>query len=203
MIKYSSGLLDFHTHSTFSDGSLTPSQLVSEAKKTGVSAMALTDHNTISGLEEFQAACRKEDVFPIPLGVEIYAELPSEIVTPEDNRAPDLVILGKNVNPKPLYDYEQNLLKYFREVFLFESVRKLEVLGFKFPREKVREQYEILQRELQSPPKILHDFIGLPGNREVFLRYLQEHEINDEIAGREISFMNKYLFAIGTLTLIY
>ena len=40
-------LVDLHVHSTCSDGTLTPSELVSLAKKTGVSAFALTDHDTV------------------------------------------------------------------------------------------------------------------------------------------------------------
>ncbi len=196
--KYSSGLLDFHTHSTASDGSLTPTELVKHAKKQGISAMALTDHNTISGLEEFHAACKTEDVFPIPLGVEIYASLPLELIQEGDNRAPDLVMLGKKVCPEPFIEYEKKLLKYFREVFLFQTLRGLESVGFKFPNESVRQQYEILERELQSPPKIFHEFLNFPGNREVFLKYLQNLGVKkEEIPGREISWMNKYLYAIG------
>ena len=45
--------IDLHLHSTHSDGTLTPAELVSEAKRLGLSAVALTDHNTVSGLPEF------------------------------------------------------------------------------------------------------------------------------------------------------
>lgn len=47
---------DLHTHSTFSDGTLTPTQLAFEAEKLGLGAVALTDHNAIDGLEEFTHA---------------------------------------------------------------------------------------------------------------------------------------------------
>lgn len=195
--KYSLGLLDFHTHSTHSDGSLTPTELVREAKLKGISAMALTDHNTISGLEEFVDACKKEDIFPIPFGVEIYAQLPKQLVTDTDNQCPDLVILGRNVNPKPFEAYKNNLLRYFRERFFPESISRLRGLGFYFPEEEIIAQQEILKTELQSPPKILHDFLGYPGNLEVFLKYLSDLGVRDNIVGKEISYMNKYLFAVG------
>ena len=45
--------IDLHLHSTHSDGTLTPAELVFEAKRLGLSAVALTDHNTVSGLPEF------------------------------------------------------------------------------------------------------------------------------------------------------
>ena len=45
-------LVDLHTHSTASDGTLTPAGLVELAYKTGLSAIALTDHDTVAGIEE-------------------------------------------------------------------------------------------------------------------------------------------------------
>lgn len=48
--------VDLHTHSTASDGTLTPEELVRKAKDCGLQALALTDHDTTGGLEEaFQA----------------------------------------------------------------------------------------------------------------------------------------------------
>lgn len=44
--------IDLHTHSTCSDGTLTPSEVVKHAKDKGLSAIALTDHDTIDGLQE-------------------------------------------------------------------------------------------------------------------------------------------------------
>ena len=47
---------DLHCHSNRSDGSLTPTQLVRLAEEAGLSALALTDHNTTKGLAEFMDA---------------------------------------------------------------------------------------------------------------------------------------------------
>lgn len=49
-------ICDLHSHSTFSDGTCTPNELISIAKKQGLSALALTDHNTSKGLSEFLKA---------------------------------------------------------------------------------------------------------------------------------------------------
>ena len=43
-------IIDLHVHSTESDGTLTPEELVTEAKKAGLSAFALTDHDTCQGV---------------------------------------------------------------------------------------------------------------------------------------------------------
>lgn len=45
-------LADLHTHSTASDGQYSPAQLVDKARQAGVEMLALTDHDTIGGLDE-------------------------------------------------------------------------------------------------------------------------------------------------------
>lgn len=60
---------DLHAHSVYSDGTLTPAQLVELAEKTGLGAVALTDHNTVLGLPEFLAAAEGKAVKAVP-GVE-------------------------------------------------------------------------------------------------------------------------------------
>ena len=44
--------VDLHVHSTRSDGTFTPTQLVSMAKEKGLAAFALTDHDSVNGIEE-------------------------------------------------------------------------------------------------------------------------------------------------------
>ncbi|UZE94708.1 PHP domain-containing protein [Alkalimarinus alittae] len=51
-MSHLSSLIDLHCHSTASDGTLTPSDLVALAYQKGVKHLALTDHDTISGLDE-------------------------------------------------------------------------------------------------------------------------------------------------------
>ena len=51
-------ICDLHTHSVFSDGTDTPTEIIEKAMEIGLSAVALTDHNTISGLPEFLSAAR-------------------------------------------------------------------------------------------------------------------------------------------------
>lgn len=61
---------DLHNHTTCSDGELTPTELVKEGKKAGLAAIAITDHDTIEGLDEGLAAGRQEDLEVI-CGVEV------------------------------------------------------------------------------------------------------------------------------------
>ena len=57
---------DLHMHSVFSDGTLSPSELVALAEETGLSAIALTDHNTVLGLKDFMRAGETSSVSTIP-----------------------------------------------------------------------------------------------------------------------------------------
>ena len=63
-------LIDLHTHTTASDGSLTPAELVKAAKDAGLAAVAVTDHDTTAGLDEALQAGKRLDMEVVP-GVEI------------------------------------------------------------------------------------------------------------------------------------
>ena len=64
--------IDLHTHSTYSDGVLTPAELVRRAASRGVSLLALTDHDETGGLAEAMRAATDLDIVLVP-GVEISA----------------------------------------------------------------------------------------------------------------------------------
>lgn len=61
---------DLHTHSTFSDGRLRPAELVARAAERGVEALALTDHDVVTGLDEARAAAAEAGIELID-GVEV------------------------------------------------------------------------------------------------------------------------------------
>jgi len=62
--------IDLHTHTTASDGSFTPSQLVHHAREKGLRALAVTDHDTIDGNKEALDAGASEGLEVVP-GIEI------------------------------------------------------------------------------------------------------------------------------------
>ena len=59
-------LIDLHTHSTCSDGSMTPTQLVKHAAENNLTAIALTDHDTVSGVEEAVEAGGRYGIEVVP-----------------------------------------------------------------------------------------------------------------------------------------
>ncbi len=68
-------LIDLHTHSTASDGALSPAEIARAAQEAGLAAVALTDHDTTEGLAEFLAAARPDGPELVP-GVELSVERP-------------------------------------------------------------------------------------------------------------------------------
>lgn len=67
---------DFHTHSTLSDGRLTPTQLIELAASRGVRTMALADHDTLAGHPEAGVAAARHPGFLLVPAVEISCDLP-------------------------------------------------------------------------------------------------------------------------------
>ena len=67
------GYIDLHLHTTASDGVMSPSEIVRYAKTKGLQAFAITDHDTIEGLEEGLSEGKRIDFEVIP-GIEISAE---------------------------------------------------------------------------------------------------------------------------------
>lgn len=66
-------LCDLHTHSIYSDGTCTPAELIDLAKAAGLSAIALTDHNTVSGIPAFLEAGKDSGVILVP-GIEVSSD---------------------------------------------------------------------------------------------------------------------------------
>ncbi len=66
--------IDLHTHTTASDGTLSPRELVAAAQEAGLEAVAITDHDTVAGLAEGLAAGRELGLEVVP-GVEISMEV--------------------------------------------------------------------------------------------------------------------------------
>lgn len=63
--------LHLHTSYSFLDGFNDPYESAKRAKELGMKAMAVTDHNSLAGVIDFQKACHKEGIKPL-LGVELY-----------------------------------------------------------------------------------------------------------------------------------
>jgi predicted metal-dependent phosphoesterase TrpH len=122
-------LIDLHVHSTASDGSYTPAEVVRQAKEGGLAAIALTDHDTVDGLAEAMAAGEQLGLEVIP-GVEISAQYPGGTMH----------ILGLFVNyHNGLLDKRLAVLKQARIDRNPQIIAKLNALGIPVTMERVQE----------------------------------------------------------------
>jgi predicted metal-dependent phosphoesterase TrpH len=125
-----SSIGDFHTHSTHSDGKLTPTQLADMAHRNGVRVMALTDHDTTEGLADMAATLGRYPEISLVKGVELSTDIPGS----------EIHILGYFMNVED--EGFQRELARFREGRLGrgqEMVRKLRALGMPITWERVQE----------------------------------------------------------------
>ena len=111
-------MIDLHTHTTHSDGSLTPAELVDAAVCAGLSAVALTDHDTTSGLAEFMRAAEGR-LRAVP-GVEIST----------DYGPGTLHMLGYFIMPGGPAEAMLSTLRAARDERNAEMIRRLNALGF-------------------------------------------------------------------------
>ncbi len=69
-------MIDLHTHSTASDGTFSPGDLVNKAVSQKLKVLAITDHDTVAGLEEAKKASQNQDIIFIP-GIELNIQWPT------------------------------------------------------------------------------------------------------------------------------
>ncbi len=114
-------MIDLHTHSSASDGSLSPSELIAFGASKGLSTIALTDHDTVAGLAEAQASAKNHDINFIP-GVELNIQWPTG----------EFHLLGLGVNlPSPSLLDIIAFLRKARNTRNDEIVKKMQSYGIK------------------------------------------------------------------------
>lgn len=120
---------DLHMHSTFSDGTDTPAQLLELAEELGLGAVALTDHNTVAGLPEFLSAAK---------GKKVRAIAGTEFST--DYRGTELHILGLFLKPEHFLSITALLEDYHhrKEQSNRDLVDKLNAAGYDVDYDKIK-----------------------------------------------------------------
>jgi predicted metal-dependent phosphoesterase TrpH len=141
--------VDFHTHSTSSDGLLTPIEMVRRAYKNNVEYLAITDHDTISGLIEASDEAKKLGVNLIP-GIELSTNYNGESIH----------ILGyfrdNSYNEYEFIDYLHEL-KNRREIRARKMVEKLkEICNIEINIDKVIQR----GKDVVARPHIAYEIIA-------------------------------------------
>ena len=120
---------DLHLHSNRSDGTLTPAEIITRAKDLGLTAVALTDHNTVSGLPAFLSAAEEQNVTAVA-GTELSA----------DYRGKEVHLLGLFI-PTKHFDAVTDLTKSYlirKEESNLLLVERLAADGYKVDYDAIR-----------------------------------------------------------------
>jgi len=159
-------MIDLHMHSTFSDGSLTPAELVRKGHSLGLSAMALTDHDTIDGVSEFLEEISK---FPGMIGI-TGSELSARY------EGGNLHILALNIKDIAVFSKFMQELKEIRKVFMENLIDYLKGFGFDIDYNRLKKfkpfgslvRFDII-KFLMNDGQLVGDFM------ENYNKYFEKH----------------------------
>lgn len=156
--------IDLHTHSKHSDGTYTPRDLVALAAKEGLRALALTDHDTTSGVEEAIAAGAE-------LGVEIIPG--SEVSTTYQGRSVHVLAHGICLDDPGLISFLERV-RAFRVERNELMIERLTELGCPLTMEEVSQHAEgrIVARPHFARAMIDRGYV--PDFRAAFTRYIRD-----------------------------
>jgi hypothetical protein len=156
--------VDLHIHSSFSDGTLSPQQIVEKACKLELKAIALTDHDTTAGLRQFLSQKCVGGLQIVP-GVELSAH----------HHLASVHVLGYGIDPEN--DALQKKLKKIqaaRQIRNKAIIQKLRNLGFPLSLSEI----DGVSEGQIGRPHIAHLMVqkGIVGNEdEAFSRFLKKH----------------------------
>ena len=122
-------ICDLHAHSYFSDGTLSPTQLVEAAVSAGLSAIVLSDHNTVAGVPEFLKAAEGKPLEAVP-AIEFSTEY----------QGTELHILALYIKPEA-YAAVNAVVEAFlerKERSNIDMIRRLNEAGLSLSYEKIR-----------------------------------------------------------------
>lgn len=156
---------DLHLHTRFSDGTYAPEEIVAEALKHGLAAIALTDHDTVEGCAPAAAACVAAGI-EFLVGVELTAE--------QDGR--ELHILGYGMDATSP-EFLQALAKFqnVRQQRIREMVARLNELGIALEAEAV---FALANCRAPGRPHVARALVAAGGCAsldEAFERFLKKH----------------------------
>lgn len=163
-------ICDLHTHSTASDGQYTPTELIQMARERGLEVLALTDHDTMDGLEEAVQAGQRCGLHIIP-GVELSAK-----------EYPTFHILGYgfSLTAPPLTE----LCRRMKARRNKRTGRLLTFLGQKGIDLTVGEVEELAGGDIIGRPHFAQAMVRrgyVDTNREAFDRYLDTEEYHEKV----------------------
>lgn len=126
-------IVDLHTHSNISDGSYTPSEIIQLAHQVGIGAIALTDHDTIAGVNEAEKQAKNLGVGFLP-GMEMSVSY--------NNRRLHIVALGFD-RDHPEFQKVYKKIRKIKETGVVSAVEKIHSAGIDIDMETLEKKFTI------------------------------------------------------------
>ncbi len=154
--------IDLHVHTTASDGTMSPKEVVSLATMLGLKAIALTDHDTMAGLQEAGEAAELMGISVVP-GIEISSEYQGK----------EVHVLGYFLDPEAqkLKDYIQ-WVGQSRKTRNEKILEKLQKKGYDITLEQLEEKFPGATLGRPHIAQRLVELGAVSSVKEAFRRYL-------------------------------
>ena len=181
-------MIDLHTHSNCSDGDLSPEELIEFAHKKNISVLALTDHDTLSGLERANSAAQKlgiEFVRGIEIGIEwtsgefhllgyglskISSSLEELIETLQKNREERNLRIVEKLKDIEVYTSIEELY----EMFNTKNICRPHIADFLVSKKKVKNRQKAFDLYLAKGRPIYEKKVGM--NLDVAIQAIKDSE---------------------------
>lgn len=160
--------IDLHVHSTFSDGTCSPKELVDLAKEISLAALALTDHDSVSGVGQMQALCDRQGIRFVP-GI----ELSTEFTLPDHSITKEVHLLGFFINSEDpqLLSYLQQYV-HSRTTRNEQMVEKLKQQGLYISMEHLNKRFPNCVMTRAHIARYLYDSGQVKNMNEAFSKYI-------------------------------
>lgn len=163
-------IIDLHVHSTMSDGTYTPTELIELADRHKIAALTVSDHDTIDGLDEAEQAVRDKNVEFIP-GMEVSVDYMGRTI--------HVVALGFTRTAPAFLKLYKNI-RYHKEMGMEEVIAEINKMGVDITMEKVQ-------------PFVHNGHM----ERYAIMRYLKSLSITEKLQGIWDKYINPTIKKLG------
>ena len=163
-------MIDLHAHTTISDGTVSPRELIQAAKKAGLTAVAITDHDSIDGIDEAQSEADR-------LGIKLVRGIEFSVAYGR-NRL--IHILGLGIEPRN--EGFMSIYTRYRQVRslkLTHVFNKIHSMGVQFEHEDVEPYITGGYMDRQAIAKFLFAEGYAPSIKHAWMNFLDHIEYTD------------------------
>lgn len=170
---------DLHTHTTYSDGSWGPRRRVREAVKLGIKRLAITDHDSVGGVEKSQDEAKEYDITIIP-GIELFSEHDHDGLVFENTE-----VLGYNFDIDKMKEYTSKAQKNrLKKIYAY-----MKQLNRIYEEGSVEEANKQITEMAKGNPTILACRLREEVNNPINMKNLLENRLEIELKDENVKYI--------------